>query len=273
MKQSYKNIFFFIVLIILGNINTIYSQEGRPIQDSLYSNILNEQRNIRIVLPEGYEPNSEKTYDVIYVIDGERVTKIVSPIHDITSNWEEIPKCIIVGVDNKEIDGVSQRNRDLLPTHLERSPLSGKADNYIKFFKEDLIPYINKKYATTNRKTLFGHSHAGTFALYTLLNEPTLFNAYILADPSLWWDDKYVIKLAEKKLSLMPNINTSLFISGREGKSYIAMGTDAMGDVLEKNISKENVWRSIAYKNETHFTIILKTAYDGLKFVYKGFKK
>lgn len=272
MKQSYKKTFFLIVLIILGNINAIYSQEGRPIQDSLYSNVLNEQRNIRIILPEGYKSNSEKTYDVIYVLDGERVAKVVSAIHDMTSNWKEIPKCIIVGVDNKEIEGVKQRNRDLLPTYVERFPLSGKADNYIKFFKDDLIPYINKKYPTTNRKTLFGHSHAGTFAMYTLLNEPTLFSAYVLADPSLWWDDKYVIKLAENKPSLMP-IDTSLFISGREGERYIAMGTDAMDDVLEKNISKENVWRSMAYKNETHFTIILKTAYDGLKFVYKSFKK
>lgn len=273
MNPSNTKIFFFTILLILGYINTTYSQEGRLIQDSLYSNILNEQRNIRIILPKEYDPNSEKTYDVIYVIDGESVAEIISGIHDITSDWKEIPRCIIVGVDNKSIDGVKQRNRDLLPTYLERSPLSGKADNYINFFKEDLIPYINKKYFTTNQKILFGHSHGGTFSMYTLIKEPALFSAYILADPSLWWDDKYVTKLAEKKLSLMPDIDISLFISGREGERYIAMGTDAMDDVLEKSILKENGWRSEAYKNETHFTIILKTAYDGLKFVYRSFKQ
>ncbi|WP_299156846.1 alpha/beta hydrolase-fold protein [uncultured Tenacibaculum sp.] len=273
MKQSYKKIFFLTVLIILGNINVIYSQEDRLIQDSLYSNVLNEQRNIRIILPKEYKPNSKETYDVIYVLDGKRVAGKISAIHDMTSDWKKIPRCIIVGVDNKYIDGVTQRNRDLLPTNLERSPLSGKADNYINFFKEDLIPYINKKYPTSNRKTLFGHSHAGTFSMYTLLKEPTLFNAYILADPSLYWDDKYVTKLAEKKLSLISNIDISLFISGRKGERYIAMGTNAMDAVLEKSILKENGWKSVAYKNETHFTIILKTAYDGLKFVYRDFKQ
>ena len=273
MKQSYKNIFFLTVLFILGNINTIYAQEGRLVQDSLYSNALNEQRNIRIILPKEYKPNSEETYDVIYVLDGKRVAEKISAIHDMASDWKEIPRCIIVGVDNKYIDGVTQRNRDLLPTYLESSPLSGKADNYINFFKEDLIPYINKKYPTSSSKTLFGHSHAGTFAMYTLLKEPSLFNALVLADPSLFWDDKYVIKLAEKELSLIPNIDISLFISGREGERYIAMGTDAMDDVLERSILKENGWKSVAYKNETHFTIILKTAYDGLKFVYRSFKK
>ena len=109
--------------------------------------------------------------------------------------------------------------------------------------------------------------------MYTLIKEPTLFNSYILADPSLWWDDKYLIKLAEKRLSLMPVLNSTLFISGRDGERYIAMGTDAMDDVLEKKISNKNAWKSMAYKNETHFTIILKTIYDGLKFTYKGFKK
>ena len=272
MKQSYSKIFISTFLIILGNINTIYSQESRLIQDSLYSNILNEQRNIRVILPKEYKSNPEKAYDVIYVLDGERVAEKISAIHDMTSDWKEIPRCIIVGIDNKYIDGVTQRNRDLLPTYLERSPLSGKADNYINFLKEDLIPYINQKYSTTDRKTLFGHSHAGTFSMYTLIKNSNLFNAYILADPSLWWDDKYVTKLAEKKLSVMQNIDISLFISGREGERYIAMGTQAIDEVLERSILKENGWRSMAYKNETHFTIILKTAYDGLKFVYRNFK-
>lgn len=272
MNLSYPKIFLFTILLILGCINTTYSQEDRLIQDSLYSNVLHEIRNIRIILPKEYDPNSEKKYDVIYVLDGERVAVKISAIHGMTAEWKEIPECIIVGVDNKYIDGITQRNRDLLPTNLERYPLSGKADNFTKFFKKDLIPYINKKFVTTNRRTLFGHSHAGTFSMYTLIKEPTLFNGYILADPSLWWDDKYVTKLAEKKLSLMKDIDVSLFISGRQGERYIAMGTNAMDIVLEKSILKDNGWKSVAYKNETHFTIILKTAYDGLKFVYRNFK-
>ena len=89
----------------------------------------------------------------------------------------------------------------------------------------------------------------------------------------MWWDDKYIVHLADDKLSHMPKIETSLFISGREGERYIAMGIAAIDDILEKNISGEEVWRSVAYPNETHFTIILKTVYDGLKFVYRDFEK
>lgn len=262
---------YFLAFIILCTISSVYSQKKNSINDSLYSTALNEHRNIRIILPKGYNPDSKKKYDVIYIIDGERLAEILSAIHDKTSEWKIIPKCIIVGVNNKYISGVTQRNRDLLPTHIDRIPLSGEADNYIDFFKNDLIPYINNKYSTTNKRILFGHSHGGTFSMYTFIKSPRLFTSYILADPSLWWDDNYVVKFAEKKLSLIPHLETSLFISGREGDSYITMGISKMNKTLKNSTFKENNWKSSAYKNETHFSIVLKTAYDGLKFVYRNF--
>lgn len=261
----------FLFLIALANIHFVHSQGVRPVQDSLYSGILDENRTLQILLPEGYESNASKTYDVIYVIDGERVTNVVSAIHDMAAEWEEVPRCIIVGVNNKTIAGVKQRNRDLLPTHMDRAPLSGKANNFVKFFKQDLIPYINKKYPTTGRNTLFGHSHGGTFAIYSLLQEPKLFSAYITADPSLWWDDQYVIKLTDQKISPGTEMTFALFISGRAGEPYIGMGTHAMDSVLKKRLPQQAMWKSVAYKDETHFSIMLKTVYDGLKFVYQEF--
>ncbi len=273
-RKSYKKIFFYTAFIALCTSNVTIAQQSKyKIQDSIFSNTLNEYRNYRVVLPADYYPKSDKKYDVIYVLDGETVVNVVSPTHRIISDWQVIPRCIIVGIDNKFVDGVVMRDRDLLPTHDKRSPLSGGADNYIKFIKEELMSHINKTYTTSDYNTLFGHSHGGTFAIYSMLKAPNLFSAYIAADPSLWWDDRYVAKLAKETLPNLLDLDAKLFISGREGMPYRGMGIEALDTILKENSPNNLYWKSVAYKNETHITILLKTVYDGLKFVYPNFKK
>lgn len=266
--------FFFIVLTFLCVFHDLNAQQKNSvIIDSLFSNVLNEQRNIRIFLPIGYKSETAKTYDVIYALDGETIASLVSQIHNVNVGWGLMPKAIVVGLDNKTLNGVVQRNRDLTPTHMNRFKLSGKADNYVSFIKSELMPYINKNYRTSERNLLFGHSHGGTFAIYTLLREPNLFNTYIAADPSLWWDDEYISKLANKQLDNLSNLNTSLFISGRKGKPYNQMGIAVFDKILKDKDPKKLQWKSVSYENETHITIILKTIYDGLKFSHQDYKK
>ncbi len=239
--------------------------------DSLFSKVLNEQRKIQIIFPEGYDANSTDKYDVIYVVDGEWNTDRASQIHQYAAMWNFIPKNIVIGVENKYIDGVNQRNRDLTPTHNDAQPLSGKADNYIVFFKDELIPYINEKLPTTGDNTLIGASHGGTFAVYTLLKEPQLFKSYIAADPSLWWDDRYLSKLAAEKLPELTDISATLHISGRKGGAYEGMGIVAMDSVLKLKATKGLLWESIDYPNEIHNSVQFKSFYDGLKLAYKGY--
>lgn len=272
--KKYQRLICIISACLLFVFNVTIAQENNAIVvDSIFSKVLKEHRSYRVILPVDYNTNSGKKHNVIYVLDGETVVNVVSPIHRIASDWGEIPRCIIVGIDNKFIDGVVMRDRDLLPTNINSSPLSGGANNYIKFIKEELMPHINKTYATSEHHTLFGHSHGGTFAIYSMLTEPNLFNGYIAADPSLWWDKGFVTKQAEELLTNKLDLNAKLFVSGRKGIPYKEMGIDTINSVLKTNATKNLKWESIAYKNETHISVLLKTVYDGLKFIYQDFKK
>ena len=48
---------------------------------------------------------------------------------------------------------------------------------------------------------LVGHSLTGLFAVHTLLRAPTSFDAYLLASPSLWWDDRVTLRLSEPEVA------------------------------------------------------------------------
>ena len=235
--------------------------------DSLNSGILKQKRFIQVFTPAGYKTGSAEKYDVLYVLDGGNWnTGLIRENQHFLEGEAYMPPTIIVSVMG--ID----RNIELTPTHLKswQAPTGG-ADNFLGFIKSELIPYINKTYPSNGVNTLWGHSLGGMFVMYALLNEPATFKSYIAVDPSLWWDDCYVPKMAAGKLPALAGLNTTLFISGREGPDFHGMRIDTMETILKKMAPVNLKWKLLAYPDETHSSVRLKSIYDGLKFTYTGY--
>ena len=85
--------------LVLSAVN-IGAQEQAEIKDSIYSNILKEQRDIRIKLPDGYKPGSTDKYEVIYITDGEWNIGLFTYIYNFLKGENFVPPVIMVGVDN-----------------------------------------------------------------------------------------------------------------------------------------------------------------------------
>lgn len=264
---------FLLVLLIMAdslvNIaraqDTVLNVSYKGRLDSLNSGILKQKRFIQVFIPSGYRPGSTDKYDVLYVLDGGNWnTGMVTQLQHFVEGQGNMPPTIIVSVMG--ID----RGVELTPTHIESWKGSGGADNFLGFITSELIPYINKTYPSNGDNTIWGHSLSGMFVIYALLNQPTSFKSYIAADPSLWWDDCLVPKMAAAKLPALAGLKATLFISGREGPDFHGMRVDTM-DIVLKNAAPPGLkWKIIAYPDETHSSIRLKTTYDGLKFAYAG---
>ncbi|RYE22244.1 MAG: hypothetical protein EOP51_13735 [Sphingobacteriales bacterium] len=246
--------------------STAGAQMKPAVRDSIYSDVLKETRIFMVTMPEVYKPGSTDKYDVMYALDGERQERILPSIQSFNEWLQVAPPNIVVDLYNTD------RNRDFTPTHTGDNATSGGAAKFLLFIKTELVPYINKKYPSNNSNGLFGHSLGGLFAMYAFLQEPNLFESYIACDPSFWWDNRYMVKQVAAKLdSTYANSNKALFLTGREGNDYAGMGIEAMDSVLKaKAISGLNV-KTIVYQNENHGTIVLKTIYDGLRYIYTGY--
>jgi predicted alpha/beta superfamily hydrolase len=70
------------------------------------------------------------------------------------------------------------------------APHAGGADRFRDFLRDELKPFIDSRYRTTAESALIGESLAGLFVIETFLFEPTLFDSYIAADPSVWWNEQ-----------------------------------------------------------------------------------
>ncbi|MDR3712742.1 MAG: alpha/beta hydrolase-fold protein [Puia sp.] len=192
--------------------DTVMNSTYKGRLDSIHSDILKQERFLEVFTPPDYKPGSSEKYDVLYVLDGGNWnTGLLNQVRHFAEGQGYIPPTIVVSVMG--ID----RNKDLTPTHLESWKASGGADKFLGFIKDELIPYINKTYPSNGDNTIWGHSLSGLFVVYALLNEPATFKSYIAVDPSLWWDNSYVPKMAAARLPGLTGQHATLFISGREG--------------------------------------------------------
>ncbi|MFI5138033.1 MAG: alpha/beta hydrolase-fold protein [Sphingobacteriales bacterium] len=265
MKNK-KHVLLMLPVIIICSLFGIVSAQDLPGKmDSILSEILNEKRFIRVVLPEKYKAGAKEKYDVLYVLDGDWNTKTMTDIQRFIEGEAYMPPTIIVGVINVD------RDRDLTPTHVADNKTSGGAGKFLGFIKNELIPYVDKNYPTNGDNAIFGHSYGGLFVMYALLNEPQVFKSYIAADPSFWWDKNCMNKVAADKLPGLANLNKTLYISGREGEPYKGMGIVSMDSILKIKAPAGFNWKDQAYPDETHGSVRLKSMYDGLKFTYAGF--
>jgi len=144
---------------------------------SLQSKVLNKTIPLSIHLPANYD-SSKKTYPVLYMLGSDYRARFAMLASTLDYMGEgQIPEMILIGIDLPEGNGI------LLPTRENQDTTI--PDNYINFFETELMPHVDNKYRTAPFRVLFGGSNSGFFSVYTLLNNPLLFNAYLASSPSL----------------------------------------------------------------------------------------
>ena len=254
------------------------------IVDSLYSNILEEQREIWVHLPDSYGPDSYNTYPVVYVLDGGVHMKGLETVYEYYRG-HHLPDMILVGISNR-----ANRTRDLTTSQIKwrnGGPVreeTGGAETFTQFIESELIPYIDRKYPTTPFRTLIGHSYAGLFAINTLFNHPQLFENYIAIDPSLDWDNQKLLKQAKVDLQNKNFQGKSLFLTLAGGQLHMLNGEITIDNIMQDTSDYTLVARSIIefstfaenqkqsgldfswtyYPDDYHWTIPLPSIRDGL---------
>ena len=163
MKIVFRFKFLIFIIGFVFAMNTVLAQSSTIIDDSIFSNVLNEQRKIKIYLPEEYRQGSNTKFDVVYLVDGEIHFNDFRFIYKFAKNENFLPPLILIALPNKYTSDGNMRDRDFLPEKSTDNLKAGGADNFIAFLKNELIPYINKKLSASGDNSLFGHSLGGFF--------------------------------------------------------------------------------------------------------------
>ncbi|KAH7121416.1 Alpha/Beta hydrolase protein [Dactylonectria macrodidyma] len=114
-----------------------------------------------------------------FLFDRRRASDLTAPSPD--DKYETV-----VGRDGKPMTGIKY----------------GGASDFLDVIQQDIMPYVEGTLfpdapLRTGRKALYGHSYGGLFTLNALFTKPTLFNTFIAASPSIWFNKCSIVKNQE----------------------------------------------------------------------------
>jgi hypothetical protein len=261
----YRSTFFTLLLYCSTAISSLFAQTDNASitcgnYRKIYSNVLHEERILLISLPEDYG-KSDKTYPVLFKLDGDKENFLQAfsaafYLFDMTDNAFDP---IIIGIENTD------RNRDMLPDQ--------KANYFIQFIHTELIPFVDRNYRTNGFRILCGQSLSSLFALYSFLEQPDIFDAYILGSFGFYKESLSVLFENElKRNSDIKSIGTKYIFVGNgkldknDPDGTITKRGDQFLELLKQTVPSSVIMKCKVYEEEGH--VPYPTIYDGLKWIH-----
>jgi predicted alpha/beta superfamily hydrolase len=253
-----SNVLLFLLLtsFIFNTLNAQISNKDNIVGTSflIQSEVLNEEREIQIYLPENYSNTSTK-YPVLYVIDGQRYF-----LNGITFQqnltWENlIPEFIVVGI--------------VTDSRKRRTLFYKESLKFIQFLELELIPFIDKEYRTLDDRIYFGWEMAAGLGVEIMAHSPSLFNGYLLSSPTHISANR--LDNVKKILDNNPTHNLFLYASLGTVENWAVESMTSLDSLFKHHSSKNIQWNYNLSENENHYTTPLVTFNEGLRKYYSDY--
>lgn len=254
------------------------------------------------VMAVGSEPPGG--YPVLYLLDGDAFfPAAVSVAQGLEMRAEEnraVPLLIVaVGYPGGKLLDLAARAEDYTPpsesyaaTGDRLSKRFGGAEAFRRFLNEELKPEIAGRFKThPRRQSLFGHSYGGLYGLYTLFGHTADFQDYLIASPSVWWNNRRVLDglpaFLEGRRQAQNPVNVRLTVGEYEQKPAPHLPVSHERQAILKRRGMVDGTRSIGarlaalpvqaavrvqtevYPAATHAGSAFHALSDGLRFVYE----
>ena len=168
------------------------------------SRFLPQSHDVIVCLPPGYHEQPDRRYPVLYLHDGQNVFDDL-PMSPFGVQWgvdttaralmhaRVIEPLIIVAVGNAGRDRIDEYT----PTRDNMHDAGGLADRYGQMLVYEIKPWVDHTWRT--RRTacdtaVAGSSLGGLLSLHLGLTHPAIFGKLGLLSPSVWWDDRWIVR-------------------------------------------------------------------------------
>lgn len=193
---------------------------------AVMSRYVSHAHDIVVCLPPGYERESTRHYPVVYLHDGQNVFDEY-PMAPFGVQWGvdttaralmyagAVEPLILVAVGNAG----RERIDEYTPTRDASHDAGGLADQYGEMLAFEIKPFIDAHYRTkpeARHTGMIGSSLGGLLSLHLGLAHPTLFGKLALMSPSVWWDDRWIVRQLGPSMDGRPNLMIWLDIGLQE---------------------------------------------------------
>lgn len=90
---------------------------------------------------------------------------------------------------------------------------AGGAPAFLRFVREELVPFVEREHRASSERILVGHSFGGLFATWVALTDPAAFGGYIIVSPSLWYDHGHVFGLEARPARTTSDLPMRIYLA------------------------------------------------------------
>jgi len=200
MRTSLDLILYFMLL-------TPFSVNAQQTKEEIVSTKTGDTYEIIIRKPKIFD--TAKFYHLVYFTDA----SINSGKAILSQPEENIKNCILIGIAHKG-DWDTKRQRDFIPSDAGgySDKNFGQASKFFLFMKDELVPFINKRFTRQKSKIFIGHSFGGLLALYMSMKENKLFDHYYAISPSVWANYYELMKIEKNYAIKNKEYNSAISI-------------------------------------------------------------
>lgn len=236
---------------------------SQTINKELPSRYLNTTRDIKIKLPNNYDPESSIKHPVIIVFDGDYLFEpVLGQVH-FQTYFKEMPESIVVGIVQGE-----ERFYDGYFDELTGMPFeSGK--RFYDFVQNELLPYIDDNYNTSPFRVAIGHNKMANFINAYLFTDEPVFQAYINISP-------------DYKGTMSSNLATRLGHLKNDVFYYVATSDKDVTSLKNKIRETSSILKTLdtqkltfyydELQGDTHYTLVTGALSKSLDKIFEIFK-
>ena len=231
--------------------------ELNPIQNLAVNSKLYEGTiDFSVTLPPGYAQNTDKRYVVLFDFHP-RAQPMLAGMHDWMSHngeWPWLETLVVTPARYSKLIG----------------PVYEDGAQLLDFLEHDLLKAIDKNFRTNGFRIYSGFTGNGSAGLYTLLNRPSLFNAYIIASPVLSDDHRAIMSSAAQKLKKLTDKPRYVFLSNGDSQ-YEKPHQDSFAElkkILTNNAPKQLTWQTKAFEGTTYMSQPIMAVVQGIEAIF-----
>jgi len=226
--------------------------------------------------PPKYDPSSEEGYPLILCLDAIWTFGTAVDAARILGLGRELPRAIVAGIAHDEPDMkslVQDRARDFTVSQavapretgvrLAADEVGG-AEAFRQWLDASVLPELKSDYPISE-VTFVGHSFSALFGLHVLFNAPETFDHYLLASPSVWWDDEVMFGLEAEHAANTKDLVAHVFMSkGGLETDHLSMQREFYDQLAGRNHpGLDMTWN--LFEGETHSSVVSAAVNRGLR--------
>lgn len=241
----------------------------------LGSRVNGREYRVSVALPPGYgtgAPGDTTRFPVLYMLDGGISLPLVSSIYR-HGNVNSLAPVILVGIGwvskGASFGPPAARTEDYTPTVVPQddSLKTGGAAVFARVLREEIIPFVERSYRTIGDRGILGNSYGGLFEVYTLFEQPDLFQRYVIGSPSLWWDNRVMFARESQFARTNRKMRKRIFLAvGAEEEDGMKDDMSRFADSLRAHRYEGLELTTEVLTGEGHDGVV--TALHGLRVLY-----